>query len=459
MSVSLRPMSLNGLVIICLSLSPISGPYLDLFGSNSSCPVVWTSNISGVDSLKISADGSYIAVGSFSGNTSNNFRGNGTVSLLATNSNRRLWTYPTGIGQPGPNAVSLSDDGAYLSTGGDIEQLGTNVAVLGISQNVPLWTVKPPFDAGGSSKYGPPYVTSVVSGNGEYVAIHALLPSSGPSAVQGSIILFRRSDASPLWFYNTSHFTYPTESAPISLSYEGAYLTTIDPLTNTLYLFSQHNNQTLWNRKEGAWNTVRISGTGDFIAAQNYTGINTFGKDTNATLLSITTPWLYLNDFSRDGSTIAAIANPSYGNATLNLYDRRTGEELFSVNPAFGVDMASVSSDGSETAVVTESGRLFVYNRSGGLICSAQQGTGTRTFVAISADGRFVVTGNSQLTYMQIASPNNTTFIIAIVAGVAALVAAASSLLIFGKRRGREGVSSRKPSTKVINPSATARRN
>jgi len=105
--------------------------------------------------------------------------------------------------------------------------------------------------------------------------------------------------------------------------------------------------------------------------------------------------------------------------------------------------MASVSSDGSETAAVTEPGGLFVYTRSGSLICRTKQGSGNRTLVAISGDGRFVVTGNSQLTYMEVASPNQTPYILAIVAGTASAAAAAVflTLLTIRVKRRHRGVS------------------
>jgi len=66
------------------------------------------------------------------------------------------------------------------------------------------------------------------------------------------------------------------------------------------------------------------------------------------------------------------------------------------------------------------------------LICSARQGN-VATTVAISGDGRFVITGGSQLTYMAVASPNQTLYILPIVAGT--VVAVVAAFLIFRKRR------------------------
>jgi hypothetical protein len=416
----------KGLFLICLSIGLTSEPFNDLYPADSSCPVLWTTSNMGVGSLRISTDGSYVVAGYSLGAT--NLNGNDAVSMFAGNSSRPLWNYTTGINEDvsqTPSAVSISDDGSYVSTGGNVLEIGTSVAILGRSQSVPFWTFKPAFDAVGYTMYGPPYVTSVVSGNGEFVAVHAILPSSPPSIVKGFIGLFRRSDARLLWSYNTTDYRYPTDLAPISLSYEGAYLATIDPLTHVLYMFSQHDNQTLWTR-EGSWNTLMISGTGDYVATGNNTSVNIFGKDSNATLLSIS--GVYLADFSRDGSTIAVIGGP-VGNQTLQLYDRATGKELFSRNQVGLYHQASISRDGSETAVASPFGGLIVYNRSGGLICSAQQGRGASTFVAISGDGRFVVTGNSQLTYMAVVAPNQTPNILPILAGVA--IAAAAGLLIF----------------------------
>jgi len=436
-------MTFKGLLVIFLSLGLTSGTYIDLFAPNNSCPVIWTSNISGVGSLRISADGNYIVVGysSYGGPSTN---GNSSVAMFSGNSSRPLWAYSTGINEfvdQSPSAVSLSDDGAYISTGGNIGQYPASMAVLGRSGSVPLWTFRPAFDPAATTRFGQPYVASAISGNGEYVAAHAMLAGTTGS-VSSIIIMFRRSSGTPLWFHNTTDYTHPTDLAPISLSYEGAYLATIDPLTHTLYMFSQHDNQTLWTGK-GSWNTVMISGTGDFVATGNNTTVKIFGKDSNTTLLSITASSIYLSDFSRDGSTVVAITDPNDSNSTLHLYDRFTGKELFNASPAPDVDMASVSSDGSETAAVTEPGGLFVYTRSGSLICRTKQGSGNRTLVAISGDGRFVVTGNSQLTYMEVASPNQTPYILAIVAGTASAAAAAVflTLLTIRVKRRHRGVS------------------
>jgi hypothetical protein len=215
------------------------------------------------------------------------------------------------------------------------------------------------------------------------------------------------------------------------MSYEGAYLATLDPATHVLYMFSQHDNRTLWTLN-GSWNTALISGTGDYVAAGNYSTVSIFGKDSNTTLFSVTSPGTYLSDFSRDGSTIAVITNSS----TLHLYDRVTGKEMFS-SGSVGVYRASVSSNGSETAAVTPFGGLFVYNRLGSLICGAQQGRGANTFVAISGDGRSVVTGNSQLTYMAVVFPNQTPYILETVAGIAAAVTPATFLIFLSIRRRR----------------------
>lgn len=439
-------MAFKGLLLIWLSIALTSGSFLDLFPTNGSCPVIWTAKVGGVDSLGVSVDGSFVSVGSISPPGPS---GNGTVSVFARNSSRPLWTYATGFTQVGPVTVSMSNDGSYLSTGGDVRYL-RSVAVFGRAKGVPIWTLNTPYDVFASSAWLGAYATSVVSGDGDHVAVHALLPVQG--GVQDSIAIFRRLGAVPLWFYNTTRGSYPGPGpASTSLSYEGAYLATIVPDNGVLYLFSQHDNRTLWTQR-GPWFSLRMSETGDYVAAANNTRINIFGKDSNSTLLSIAFPILYLSDLSRDGSTVAVITGSSGDiDATLRLYDRLSGRELFHANPITadsyqqisGLAKASVSGDGSKTAVVTASGGLFVYDRSGGLICSARQGSGD-TIVAISADGRNVVTGNSQLTYMAVAYSSQVPLILYMVAGAATAVAV--GFFIFRRRRLRKGVGAPKES-------------
>ena len=441
-SFSIRPMSFKCLLVICLSIGLTSEPFIDLFSSTGTCPVVWTSMVSGVDSLGISADGNYVSVGSIHSPIGGGPSGNGTVTMFASNSSRPIWTYATGFTLDGPVRVSMSENGAYLSTGGDVLRL-RSLAVLGRASSLPLWTLNTPVYVNTSFVGFGAFATSAVSGDGEYVAVHELLPVhvGFQGGVLDSIAMFRRAGMVPLWFHNITHDVYPGPGpAPISLSYEGAYLATIDPDTGILYFFSQHDNQTLWTRT-GSWLSVQISRTGDFVAAANGSSISIFGKDSNSTLLSTAFPTLHLGDFSRDGSTIALITGyPGTIDATLRLYDRLSGKELFSANPITadsyqqlsGLETASTSGDGSRTALVTLGGGLFVYDRSGGLICSARQGN-VATTVAISGDGRFVITGGSQLTYMAVASPNQTLYILPIVAGT--VVAVVAAFLIFRKRR------------------------
>ena len=222
-SFSIRPMSLKGLLVICLSISLTSGPFIDLFSANGSCPVVWTSNVAGVESLGISADGSYVSAGSIHSPIGGGPSGNGTVTMFASNSSRPIWTYAMGFTLDGPVRVSMSDNGAYLSTGGDVVQL-RSIAVLGKASGLPIWTLNTPIYTNASLVVFSAFATSAISGDGEYVAVHALLPVRVGflSGVLDSIAMFRRAGMVPLWFHNITHDVYPGPApAPISLSYEG----------------------------------------------------------------------------------------------------------------------------------------------------------------------------------------------------------------------------------------------
>jgi hypothetical protein len=354
------------LILAAVSLHETMG------ASPSFCPLIWDSG--GVPAVAaISARGDYIAFGYNAGLAYYNLSG---AAPIWVRNDATSWIFE----------VSISTNGHYLTIGGTRVLM---VQLFGNTGNAPLWSFKPPrFPTAQEASYWQGYLSTAISGDGRYLAAYAYWPQR-----QDTLYLFNTSSSVPLWSYDMalpSAFAYPR----VQISQDGGRLAIFNPSTDTLSFFSEHDNSTVWTTRFSDITadpnvhrpTIRMSATGDYVAAAFGNYVQIFGSASNTTLttLQVVGPLEEL-DMSQDATTIAVVDNTGW----LRAYDFPTGALLFA---SAGLREPGLALDQNGSRIVS-AGSGTVYDRSGRSICTLLAPSGP---VAMSANGR-IVTGRSVL--------------------------------------------------------------
>jgi len=214
-------------------IATVGGDGVQLFSRADNIPI-WSYGLEDVQWVSMSADGFYIAAGSFYPLLGS------SVYLFSRADNIPIWSYRVGeyVGR-----VSMSSDGLYIVAGED-----DSVCLFSRADNTPIWSYRTSA-----------YVSSVsMSADGLYIAA-----GSGDN----KIYLFSRADNTPIWSYQTSEFV-----GSVLMSSDGSYIAAGG--IGGVYLFSRVDNTPIWSyQTSSSFPSISISSDGSYIAAGGYGGI------------------------------------------------------------------------------------------------------------------------------------------------------------------------------------------
>jgi outer membrane protein assembly factor BamB len=230
--------------------------------------------------VAISADGEYLAAGSWDNN----------VYLFDKDSGTPLWNYNTG---DGVRSVAISKDGEYIAAG----SWDNNVYLFDKGSSTPLW-----------SYTTDDYVVSVtISADGEYIAA---------GSYDGKVYLFGKDSSAPLWTYTTGAWVNS-----VAISADGKYIAA-GSYDDKVYLFDRGNSTPLWSYTTDNWvESVAISADSEYIVAGSTDHkVYLFDKDSSTPLWSYQTGSIvYSVAISADGEYIAA--GSGWGDHKTYLFD------------------------------------------------------------------------------------------------------------------------------------------
>ncbi len=253
--------------------------YLFHLGNGS---LVWSHGTGGiVRSVAISGDGSHIAAGS----------DDDRVYLFSSHSPTPLWNYTAGHDV---RSVAISNDGSHIAAG----SLDHRVYLFERPSSTPLWDQN-------------------IGGDVRSVAISA----DGDHIVAGSqdrrVYLFHRTnDSSPSWSYPTGD-----EVVTVDISSDGNYITA-GSLDRKVYLFHRGDSTPSWSFEAGGEiRSVSISAQGEHLAAGSTDDSAYIFSRANATPLRNYTTGDNVEQvrLSADGRYLFASSDKAY------LFDRENG--------------------------------------------------------------------------------------------------------------------------------------
>lgn len=202
--------------------------YLYSKDNKDNVTLVWSVNVGSADVVQVSADGSHIST----------FYEHDAFYLFSSDNNNPLWS----LGTTWRASFAMASDGSCL-----ILADGTEISLFNPENGTLLWT----FDAGENLWST---VTSI-SSDGSYTAV-----GSG----NGKLYLFDSEDNMPQWIYHSDKYLKPV------ISSDGNYIAAVydaipDRNEGDLYLFSRADNNPLWTASCPARPIAAISSNGDYI--------------------------------------------------------------------------------------------------------------------------------------------------------------------------------------------------
>jgi len=247
--------------------------------SSSETPLLWSYDTENaneeIESLAISDDGNYIAIGTWLGDEPG-------IYLFGKDSNSFLWKYPV---DGYVSSVGISADGNYLAASvSDFPD--SAIYLFGKSSNTLLWSYSPEYGLG----------SIAISGDGNYIAF---AESGGTLGETRKLYLFDMSRPTPLvWTADIA----AGGGASVSISDDGNFIVVGG---SQLYLFNRSSNEPLWTfQPSGAVANVSCSADGSYIA------VGTIGMTPNVYLFnnSGNTPiWSY-----QTSATVSITADGNY---------------------------------------------------------------------------------------------------------------------------------------------------
>jgi len=198
------------------------------------------------DSIAISSDGTYLAVGS-----------RGEILLFKQTEKELLWRF-----QSGNEAfyVDISSDGYYIAACG----VNGDVHLFNRSSPIPIWT----------NSTGLGLLSVAISKDGNYIAA-ANYPE------QGRIFFFNKASSSPIWV----HVNPSTEDigfSDVAISDNGSYILA-SSLNGNISLFNNFDSNPLWTYKPGfSLNNpnVALSSNGRYLAINGDSFVLSFNNST-----------------------------------------------------------------------------------------------------------------------------------------------------------------------------------
>jgi len=305
-----------------------------------------------VATVSISADGSFIAVGS----------GDNKVYLFNQNGDL-LWEYQT---DGGVRKVSVSADGSFVAAGSADDKV-----YLFSREGELLWNYETGDDVRDVS----------TSADGSFVAA---------GSADDKVYLFSR-EGELLWNYETGD-----DVRDVSTSADGSFVAA-GSADDKVYLFSREG-ELLWNYKTG-WKVqkVSISADGSFVAAGSWDEkvylFNREGKllwdyKTGGDVVGVS--------ISADGSFVAAGSS----DWRVYLFNQR-GKLLWSYEAESKIEEISMSADGSFIVATCWSNKLYFFNQEGELLWRYKGNvqevslTTDGSYVAVEGDGKILLFASS----------------------------------------------------------------
>ena len=327
----------------------------DLSPKSSGPNLIWQNSTGGtVNSVAISSDGNYIAVG----NQDNN------IYLFKESNPIANRTYST---SGTVNSVAISSNGTYIVAG----SADNSVYLVNKSSSTAMW----------SSSLGAAVNSVDISSNGNYIIA---------GANDGTLSFFSKTSSTPTWSIVTSGAINA-----VSISSDGEYI--VAASGNNILLRSRTNSTLLNYTTPSNINDVAISSNGQYIVAGN----DDVGNEPDLLFFSRTkaTPLWTKNE--RDGIlSVALSSDGSYivagtDNGDVILYHKSSSSDLW--NDDIGnnaVDSVAITPDGTLILAGSDNNRLRLYHRSSSQKLFSYNTESTVLSVAISDDGKRIVGGD-----------------------------------------------------------------
>ena len=340
--------------LIILAAGAVLFPVTILQSSASNCKPLWKHSLRGGNSIAISNDGKFVVASSEGSGLGNDniltsFEGNSSIPIWQTNSSGNAWDFPQ---------LTMSADGTRFSLEGPAYS-----EWVGLWKNPGAglqWTFPDHLLRTSLTGLPTPATDVAVSGDGQYVAVRTFEPS-----YSDTLYLLRTGSNVPLWSYNLGNPNEYKFDEALGISYEGAYVATIKD--ESLLLFGQHDNQTLWVAKTPAYRIV-MSSTADQILAADNTTISEYSKNDNSTLATFRFGLLIDFDVSSDGTTLAVTSGDRYNHPTsISAWNLNTHEQVFN-NPSRD---AFVHVSGNGERIVESYFGFTVLDATGKQICTS----------------------------------------------------------------------------------------
>jgi WD40 repeat protein len=304
-----------------------------------------------VYSVAISADGEYIATGSW----------DDKVYLFDKDSSMLLWSYDTGNNV---HSVAISADGEYIVAGNE----DYKVYFFDKDSSTPLWNYTTPDQVRSVS----------ISADGEYIVV---------GSWDYKVYLFDKDSSTPLWSYETGHnVNY------VDISADGEYI--IVGSYNKLYLFDKDSGTPLWNYSwsSGGPACIDISADGEYIAVGSYDNkAYLFDKDSSTPLWSYDTGEdVFSVSISMDGEYIAAASRDK----KVYLFGKDSGTPLWSYTTGGDVWSVSISADGEYITAGSYDNKAYLFDKDSSTPLWSYTTGGDVWSVTISADGKYIAAGS-----------------------------------------------------------------
>ena len=304
-----------------------------------------------VKSVAISADGRYIAAGSW----------DYKIYLFNRSTSVPLWNYTT---EGEVYSVDISADGQYIVAGGNDDK----VYLFNRSSSIPLRE----YTTGNILR------SVSISADGQYIA-------AGGS--DGKVYLFNRRSSIPLLDYPTGSWVYT-----VSISEDGQYLVA-GGSSNKVYLFNRSSSTPLLDYAiESSIHSVSISTDGQYFAAGSWDN-NTyvFNRSSSTPLWNYTTgDWVNSVSISADGQYLVAGSSDTKA----YVFNRSSSTPLWNYSAIEPIESVAISADGKSIVVGGYDNNVYIFNTLNPVPLSVNSAGEDILSVAISEYGQYLAAGS-----------------------------------------------------------------
>jgi len=389
-TISAMAMSADGNYIVVGDSDGSTDGKVYLFNTSNSMPI-WMYNASEpVTSVAISANGSTIVVGTSSG----------LVYLFNESSSQPVWSYDVGM-----NAlVSISDDGFYFVAGNQYDVVHydeDDIFIFNRTGPTPMWTYK--FWYSGGSWVSHIFHDVAISADGNYVTYSA--DCYLDTFEYQFVFLF---DIQGNEIFNTEAAGGEDDPCPIAITDDGSFVTTASYRVNVFDdtpgdFFTKIDLLDYYLGTGSRVNDIAIAANGSYIVAGHGNSRIYLFNNSDSTLI-----WNYTTGgavksiaITDDCSNFIAGSVDDY----LYLFHYSTSTPIWNCSMGGDVSIVSISANGSQCAAVTGS-KIALFGTENlleepilDLISYNPHWDFTTTYsistMAMSADGNYVVVGDS----------------------------------------------------------------